>query len=147
MNEHLVPAFKRERHSSGLAFGAAALDRMARGQAPPRPPIPQEELLGLAGGGLLLLWTIVSLMRSGSAGWAWAFWRIVFGILWEVLKLAFAILGFFASNNTSRYRRRRYGSSWGSSSSSWSSGSSSWGGGSSRGSTSSGGGGGATGSW
>lgn len=80
-----------------------------------------------AGAAVLGLFTIVSLIRSGSSGWAWAFWGILFSILWFILKI-------FLTPNYNR--RNRWGSSY-SSGSSWSSGSSS----------SSRGGGGATGSW
>jgi uncharacterized protein len=151
MNKHLVPAFKRDRYSSGLAYGAAALDRMVRGLSPPRPPLTEQDYALYGGGGALLLFTVVSMVRSGTSGWAWSFWSTVFSILWAILK---ALL-------TPSHRRRRsrwgyssddyYDSSYSSrSSSSWSSSSSSsssWSSGSSSSSSSSSRGGGATGSW
>lgn len=132
MEQHLVPSFKRDRYSSGLAFGAAALDRMVRGLNPPRPPLTQEDIMLFGGGGALLLFTVISMVRTGTSGWAWAFWGVVFSILWFIIKLLFT-------------PRRRHHSHWGSSyssGSSWSSGSSR-----SSGSSSSSRGGGATGSW
>jgi uncharacterized protein len=127
MQDHLVPAFKKGNYSSGLVFGASALNRMARGLSAPRPPLAQEQLLLYGSFGALGLFTLVSLVRSGSSGWAWIFWGVVFSILWTILKLML----------TPSHNRRRgyssYGSSYGSSYRSSGSSSSS--------------GGGATGSW
>ncbi len=132
MQDHLVPAFKEDDFSSGLAFGASALSDMARGQEMPRMRLTRDRKLALGAGGVLLLWTLVSLLRSGSRGMAWGFWALIFGILWVVVRTVFSIL--------LTPSRRRYG--WGHSHSSGSSWSSGGGGG---GSSSSGGG--ATGSW
>ena len=133
MELRLVPAFKRGNYSSGLVNGTRALDRMARSLPPPREPLTQEKMMLFGGGGALGLFSLVSLIRSGTSGWAYSFWGTVFSILWAILKVLLT---------PSRRRRNRWGySSYGSSSSgsSWSSGG---------GSRSSGGrGGGATGSW
>lgn len=133
MQDHLVPEFKRERHSSALAFGASALERMARGQELPRAPLSQERMLGYAGGGVLGLFTLISLLRSGTRGYAWGFWSTFFSVVWT-------ILGFLLSALFSGRRHHHHHHGWGSSHSSGSSWSSGGGGGSSRG-------GGATGSW
>jgi len=126
MEKRLVPAFKRGNYSSGLVNGTSALDRMVRSLPPPRAPITPEQMMLFGGGGVLGLFSLVSLLRSGTSGWAWAFWGIVFSILWAILRLLLT-----------PSRNRRYGS-YGSRRSSWSSG----------GSRSSGSrGGGATGSW
>jgi uncharacterized protein len=132
MQKHLVPSFKRDKHSSGLAFGAVALDHMVRGLNPPRPPLTLDDIMLFGGGGALLLFTVISMVRTGTSGWAWAFWGVVFSILWFIITLLFT-------------PRRGYRNDWGSS---YSSGSS-WSGGSSgsSGSSSSSSGGGATGSW
>jgi len=132
MELRLVPAFKRGNYSSGLVNGTRALDRMARSLPPPREPLTQEKMMLFGGGGALGLFSLVSLIRSGTSGWAYSFWGTVFSILWAILKVLLT---------PSRRRRNRWGySSYGSSSgSSWSSG------GSSR--SSGGRGGGATGSW
>ncbi|HEX8705147.1 MAG TPA: TPM domain-containing protein [Myxococcaceae bacterium] len=127
MDKHLVPAFKRGNYSSGLVYGASALDRMVRGLNPPRAPLSQEQMMLYAGGAVLGFFTIVSLIRSGTSGWAWAFWGIIFSILGFILSVL----------ATPNRRRSRWGSSY-SSGSSWSSGG---------GGRSSGRGGGATGSW
>jgi uncharacterized membrane protein YgcG len=135
MQDHLVPAFKKENHSSGLAFGASALDSLARGQELPRAPLSQERMLGYAGGGVMGLFTLISLLRSGTQGYAWSFWSTVFSVLW-------AILGALLTPRHRHHHHRGWGSSHSHSSSSSSRGSSwsSGGGSSSRG-------GGATGSW
>ena len=130
MQDHLVPAFKKENHSSGLAFGASALDRMARGESLPRAPLTSERMVGYAGGGALGLFTLISLLRSGTRGYAWSFWGVVFSVLW-------AILSALLKPRHRHHHHHGWGSSHSHSSrSSWGGG----GGGSSRG-------GGATGSW
>lgn len=136
MQDHLVPAFKKERYSSGLAFGASALDRMVRGQEMPRAPLSQERMLGFAGGGVLGLWTLISLLRSGTRGYAWGFWGFVFSFLWS-------LLGFVISVLLSPRHHHHHHHGWGSSHSHSSGGS--WSSGSGGGGSSSGGG--ATGSW
>jgi len=128
MQDHLVPAFKKDRYSSGLVFGASALDGMARGQELPRRPLTQEMKLGFGGGGLVLLWSVISLLRSGTRGSAWGFWSIIFGVLWTILGFVFALL-------TSRRHHHHHH---------WGGGHSGGGGGGGGGSS---GGGGATGSW
>ncbi|HLL03555.1 MAG TPA: TPM domain-containing protein [Myxococcaceae bacterium] len=129
MENQLVPAFKRGNHSLGLILGAAALDGMASGMAPPPAPITVEQVLLLAGCCVLGFFSLLSLVRHGTSGWAWVFWAAVFGLLWTILRIL------ITPRNS---RRSGWGhSSHGSSRSSWSSGSSS----------SSRGGGGATGSW
>jgi uncharacterized protein len=130
MDKLLVPAFKKDNYSAGLVRGASALDRMVRGLSPPRAPISDDQMLLYAGCGVLGLFTVVSLIRSRTNGWAWAFWGVIFSILGF-------ILGALLTPSRRRYRSHWGSSSYGSSRSSWSSGSS---GSSSRG-------GGATGSW
>ena len=134
MELRLVPAFKRGNYSSGLVNGTRALDRMARSLPPPREPLTQEKMMLFGGGGALGLFSLVSLIRSGTSGWAYSFWGTVFSILWAILKVLLTP----SYSRRDRWGSRSYGSS-SSRSSSWSSGG---------GSRSSGGrGGGATGSW
>jgi len=96
----------------------------------PMPDWTPWAYLALAGLGIF---TVVSLIRKGSGGWAWVFWGVVFTVLGTILYLIAT-----SQNNSGR----RSGSSW--------SGGSSSGGGSSGGGSSGGGfsgGGGASGSW
>jgi uncharacterized protein len=150
----LLPEFQKERFSSGLARGALALDSMARELELPRPPLTSEQWLTLAGAGALLLWTVISLVRSGSEGWAWGFWSFIFGMLWWFLQLTLSLLLVDAQHDRRRRRARRlFGFSGSTSRPSSSFSGSSW---SSRGGSSGsragsssgrGAGGGATGSW
>jgi hypothetical protein len=89
-------------------------------------PLTQNMKLALGAGGALLLWTVLSLLRSGSQGYAWGFWSVIFSILWTMLSWVFS----------SRHHHHGWGSH--SSGGSW---------GSRGGGGSSSGGGGASGSW
>jgi uncharacterized protein len=162
MDQHIITRFKQQDFSGGIRAGVVALDAMARElQRPGTPPSPVEGsqsypayqpnyqpsssvyyndpqptsswapwatiiFVGLG------IFTVVSLIRNGSSGWAWLFWGAVFSIIGYVLYQA----------ATSRSHR---GSTFGSSTF----GGSSSGGGFSGGSFGGGfsGGGGSTGSW
>ena len=144
MQDQIIPRFKQQDFSGGIRAGVEALDAMARelpmpavavspstspaapgftSQAAPGQKIDPWILLGLAA---LAVFTVVSLVRSGTQGWAWFGWAIVF-------TLAGAILYSLAMGSRSRR------SSWGGSSGGG------FGGGSFGGGFS--GGGGSTGSW
>ena len=83
MDEQVIPRFKQQDFSGGIKAGVVALDAMARElQLPasqqsqvPAPwwvPYAAVALIGLA------IFTVVSLIRQGSGGWAWLFWGVVF---------------------------------------------------------------------
>jgi uncharacterized protein len=99
MNEQIVPRFKQGDYSGGITAGVEALDKMARGlQLPPPPPKsassgmfggigsgggpPAWLLIALAVGGIV---TIISLIRSGSKGWAWLGWGLLAGLVGTIL--------------------------------------------------------------
>jgi len=91
MDEQIIPRFKQGQFSEGIVAGVEALDKMARklelpaqAQVPaqPRPWWHYAVGVGFVG---LAIFTGVSLYRSGSSGWAWAFWGIVFAILGAIL--------------------------------------------------------------
>jgi uncharacterized protein len=92
MDQQIIPRFKQQDFSGGIKAGVVALDAMARelqmpiaqpagggslGSAP-RPPAPWwAPWFGLALIGLAVF-TVVSLIRNGSGGWAWLFWGALF---------------------------------------------------------------------
>jgi uncharacterized protein len=58
---------------------------MARGlQLPTRPRPTSHYVIGAVFFGLLIF-TVVSLIRRGSSGWAWVFWAVVFGVVGTIL--------------------------------------------------------------
>lgn len=85
MDEQIIPNFKQEKFSDGILAGVAALDKMARGKPLPkrvRPWWHYALVVGMIG---LTIFTIVSLVRRGSGGWAWVFWAAVLALLWWIL--------------------------------------------------------------
>ena len=85
MDDYLVPNFRRERYAEGIEAGVEALDAMARKLELPAAPTPWwywplwAALAGLA------VFTVVSLIRNGSGGWAWVFWAAVFALIGALL--------------------------------------------------------------
>ena len=100
MNTRIVPFFKKGDFGKGVLAGVEALDKMARKlKLPPAPKgagggkgrgIPTWLLLL---GGALLVFTIVSLARRGTGGWAWLLWAALFGILGYILYNALSSRG------------------------------------------------------
>ncbi len=86
--EYLVPNFRRERYAEGIEAGVEALDAMARQLELPPPPTPWWYWPALAAGLGLTVFTVVSLIRNGASGWAWAFWAVVFAFIgWTLYSL------------------------------------------------------------
>lgn len=85
MDEYIVSEFKRGRYSEGIVAGVEALDKMGRKLELPSRPRPWWHyalvvvFIGLA------VFTIVSLVRNGSSGWAWVFWGVVFAVVGTIL--------------------------------------------------------------
>lgn len=88
MDELIIPHFKAGDFSGGIVAGVEGLDKLARdlklpeAVAPPRPA--SHYWIGLAFVGLLIF-TVVSLIRRGSSGWAWLFWGVVFAVIGTIL--------------------------------------------------------------
>ncbi|MEX2175503.1 MAG: TPM domain-containing protein [Pirellulaceae bacterium] len=97
MNEQIVPRFKQGDFSGGIAAGVEALAAMARGlelpqaQATPQPWWMYLVWIGLAG---LAIFTVVSLIRRGSSGWAWLLWAAVIGVI------GYALYQYFNRSNS-----------------------------------------------
>ncbi len=121
MDGQIIPRIRQGDFSGGITEGVAALDRMARGLPPPplsavpfssnvapyfqsSRVVPHSQSPGVAWIVILVgvaVFTVVSLARSGSNGWAWAAWSVVFTILGVLL---------YILTIDSRSHRRGYGS-------------------------------------
>jgi uncharacterized protein len=85
MEEQIVPRFKQGDFSAGITAGAEALEKMARGLALPKAPTPWWYWPAVIGAVALGIFSVVSLVRNGSSGWAWLFWGAVLGLVGTVL--------------------------------------------------------------
>lgn len=85
MDEQIIPRFRSGEFSQGITQGVLALDKLARGEELPSKPVSRSSLILTAVMIGLAIFTIVSLIRRGSGGWAWLFWAAVFGIIGYML--------------------------------------------------------------
>jgi uncharacterized protein len=81
MGEQIIPRFKAGDFSAGIVAGVEALDAMAREKQLPAAPISWKKVLLIAAFVGLAIFTVVSLIRRGSSGWAWLLWGVVFSVL------------------------------------------------------------------
>jgi uncharacterized protein len=85
MDQQIIPRFKADDFSGGIVAGVESLDKLARDLKLPSPPRSKGQdvvfavVLGLG------VFTVVSLIRRGSGGWAWIFWAAVLGIVGAIL--------------------------------------------------------------
>jgi len=86
MNELIVPAFKREDFSSGIADGVRGLDAMARGLELPKAKSPWWFWPALIGSIILAVVMIINLFKSGRTGWAWALLAALGVILFFIIR-------------------------------------------------------------
>lgn len=86
MNELIVPAFKREDFSGGIADGVRGLDAMARGLELPKAKSPWWFWPALIGGIILAVAIIINLFKSGRTGWAWALLAALGVILFFIIR-------------------------------------------------------------
>ena len=85
MDDHIIPQFKRGDFAAGIEAGVDGLDLMARKIELPTAPRPASHyLIGAIFVGLMIF-TVVSLVRRGSSGWAWVFWSVVFTVVGAIL--------------------------------------------------------------
>ena len=85
MDEQIISRFKRGELSAGIVAGVEALDKMARGLELPAKPTPRWQPWLMAGAVLLAIFTLISLIRRGSSGWAWLLWGALFAGLGYLL--------------------------------------------------------------
>lgn len=81
MQSLIIPAFKRNDYSTGIADGVRGLDAMVKGLNLPRPTPPWWFLPALIAGGILTIAAIVNLFRTGHSGWAWLLIAGIGGLL------------------------------------------------------------------
>lgn len=113
LDQQIVPLFREGYPSAGIVAAVEALDAMARGQRLPGPRRSLESYLLIGGLLMLAIFSIVSLVRQGSTGWAWLFWGAVLAamgyILWQVLSPAARRSGRgFASDNADKTKDRTF---------------------------------------
>jgi uncharacterized protein len=85
MAEQIIPRFKQGDYSGGIVAGVESLDKMARDlKLPSRPHSSSEYIIPAVMIGLAVF-TIVSLIRRGSSGWAWLFWAGLLGVVGAIL--------------------------------------------------------------
>ena len=86
MDERIIPLFKRGDFSGGILAGVESLSNMANGKlemAPMKRPWWHYGLIvGFVG---LIIFTVVSLIRRRSSGWAWLFWGVIFALIGALL--------------------------------------------------------------
>lgn len=85
MDDLMIPRFRQGDFSGGITAGVEGLDKLARDLQLPGKPVPASTYwIGAAMIGLVIF-TVVSLIRRGSSGWAWLFWGAVFAIIGTVM--------------------------------------------------------------
>ena len=92
MNRIIVPAFKAGDFSGGIVQGFDSLEDMVRNGVKYNDEIVGYErektlndYLFLAAIIVLVVFTVVSMARSGTNGAAWIFWSTVFGIIFFII--------------------------------------------------------------
>ncbi len=85
LDERMLPRFRAGDYTGGIEAGVGALDASFRGTPFRATKRKTEGALWLGVLGLVALWSVVSLVRRGTQGVAWSFWRGAFTILWVVL--------------------------------------------------------------
>ncbi|MEK6247579.1 MAG: TPM domain-containing protein [Planctomycetales bacterium] len=85
MDELMIPEFKQGNFSAGIFAGVEGLDKMARELQIPTRPRPWWHYAAVIGFVGLAFFTVVSLVRRGSGGWAWLLWAALFGIVGYML--------------------------------------------------------------
>jgi len=85
MDRLIIPDFKEGKFSAGILAGVKGMDALARELKLPRRPRPWWHYALIVGGVCMMIFTVVSLIRRGSSGWAWVFWGVLFGIIGVLL--------------------------------------------------------------
>ncbi|QDU10599.1 TPM domain-containing protein [Gimesia aquarii] len=85
MDDYMIPQFKQGKFSEGILLGVEALDKMARKLELPTKPRSAWSYVIVAVVIGLGIFTVISLIRRGSSGWAWLFWGVVFAVIGTIL--------------------------------------------------------------
>ncbi len=86
METLIIPAFKKDNYSAGIASGVKGLDAMARGLSLPKPEAPWWFLPAIIVSVILLIVLIINLFKTGRSGWAWALIALLGLILFAILR-------------------------------------------------------------
>ena len=98
----ILPRFRAGDHEGGIEAGVTALDGMVRGTRPRAAPKKATSYVWPIALVLLGVFTVTSLVRRGTQGAAWSFWRSAFSVLSMVLVA-------LATSRGGAYGRRRRG--------------------------------------
>ncbi|MCA9013903.1 MAG: TPM domain-containing protein [Planctomycetaceae bacterium] len=85
MDDYIIANFKQGQFPAGILAGVEALDKMARKLELPAKPVSPWSYVIIAVFIGLAIFTVVSLIRRGSSGWAWLFWGVVFAVIGTIL--------------------------------------------------------------
>jgi len=88
MQSLIIPAFKRNDYSTGIADGVRGMDAMARGLQLPKPTAPWWFWPATIIGGIVLVLMIINLFKTGRSGWAWALIAAIAVLLFFILRNA-----------------------------------------------------------
>ncbi len=85
MDELIIPKFRAGDFSAGILAGVEGMNNIARDLALPTVPRPWWHYAAIVGFVALMIFTVISLIRRGSSGWAWLLWAAVFSIIGYLL--------------------------------------------------------------
>lgn len=85
MDDYIIANFKQGKFSEGILAGVEALDKMARKLELPTKPVSPWTYVIIAIAVGLVIFTVVSLIRRGSSGWAWLMWGVIFAVIGTIL--------------------------------------------------------------
>ncbi len=85
MDDYIIANFKQGKYQAGILAGVEALDKMARKLELPTKPVSPWTYVIIAVAVGLVIFTVVSLIRRGSSGWAWLMWGVIFAIIGTLL--------------------------------------------------------------
>ena len=103
MSEHIIPYFRGGDYQGGILTGIRALSQMANGETVEPPPRPWWHYGLVVLVVILVIFTIVSLIRRGSSGWAWLFWAAVFSLI------IYLLIGALTSNDSDGFGGGSFG--------------------------------------
>lgn len=86
MDSLIIPAFKKDDYSGGVASGVKGLDAMARGLSLPKPEAPWWFLPAIIVSVILFIALIINLFKTGRSGWAWALIALLGLIIFAILR-------------------------------------------------------------
>lgn len=86
MDSLIIPSFKANDYSTGIASGVKGLDAMARGLSLPKPEAPWWILPAMIVSVILFVALIINLFKTGRSGWAWALIAFLGLLIFAILR-------------------------------------------------------------